>query len=328
MTSITINDIFISLTPSNGKDKLFTLVVIVRVSGDYEIINMMHLNTVILMHTKNIAERFGISEDLIDTEFEVIDATSTFENDLRLLNTDIKNFAPKSVDNMNSALSAISSYIYRKLGKLIEVKFINDPNSKAISVYFSNKDNTALDAEFEKFFSDELIGESILNEIMTNFDIKNPVEYYLINDYKEFFDTLRKILETNIKDTEAMSKHLATNSETIREAISNFDIEVDDISTNVDISMGMKNLILDIIYFIYTKEPFNTSYRDDLNSQLGINGEYSVQLENVIRAISMNTEVSNYNVFYISDNDEDDSDDNEENDVMNDDTPKTSNFGI
>lgn len=321
---ITTNDIFVSLTPSNGSDKLFTLVVIVRISGDYEIINMMHLNTVILMHTKNIAERFGISGDLIDTEFEIVDATSTFKSDLMVLNTNNKDFTPKSVDNVNSALSAISTYIYRRLEKLIEVKFINDPNSTAISVYFSNKDNTPIDTEFEEFFNEELIGESILDEIMTNFDIGYQVKYYLINDNKEFFITLKKVLETNIKDSVVMSKHLAANYKTIKEAISNFDKEVDNVCSDIDTSIGVKNMILDIIYFIYTKETLTESYRDDLETQLGINGEYSIQLENLIRAICMNTEVNNYIVYNVSDNDDADDDDTDE----DDDTPKTSNFGI
>ena len=320
---ITMNDIFVSLVPSNGSDKLFTLIVTIRISGDYEIINMMHLNTVVLMHTKNIAERFGISEELIDTEFTIVDTTSTFKNDLSILNTQNKNFTPQEVDNLYSAMSAISAYIYKRIDKLIEVKFINSPSSKDIDVYFSSKDDEHLGVDFESFFNDELIGEDILSEIMTNFDIGDKVNYYFYStddDDDEFFNTLTKVIENDVRNTALISKYLKANSNSIEEAIGNFNIAVDEITHDSDISIGRKNLIIDIIYHIYTRETLNESHKDDLDSQLSINGEYSVQLESILRAICMNTEVSNFIEYFVNENDY--TTDNE------DTAPKTSNFGI
>lgn len=326
---IEVNDIFTSLVPSNGDDKLFTVLVTIRVTGDYEIINMMHINTVILMYLKNIAERFNISEDLFDTEINVVDSDSTFDMDLKALNTLNKNFTSQTIDNIYSALSAVSAYIYKRLNKLIEVRFVNDPRSNEFDLYFISKSDEPLDAEFEEFYRVELDGEGILNEIFDGFNFECYVIYHLImndNDEEEFFEKVRQIIGYHVIETPLANRYIKSTKEFMSKLIGNNDIELDTITASTSLSTGRKNLILDLIYRIYTKQEVTREQVDDLAVQYDIYGEYLVQLENVLRAITMNSQVSVY-VEYPTPMVDEDIDDNENTEEEND-TPKTSNFGI
>ena len=316
---IKVNDIFVSLVPSNGDDKLLTLLATVRISGDYEIVNMMHLNTVALMHIKNIAERFGISENMIDSEFNVVDSNNTFDSDLKVLNTVNKNFTSKTLDNLYSMMSAISVYIYRRLNKLVDVRFVNNPNSNCIDVYFFSKTDESLGSDFEEFYRTELTADGVLNEIKNRFNINHVINYHIINDEEEFFEQAKRVINNIIHEIPLLDKYINANEKTIKCLLSNYGIETKEVLHSVDISTGRKNVIVDMIYRVFTKSVVDRSQVDELATQYDINGEYLVQPENVIRAITMNSQISVY-IEYHEFNDDEDESENE--------NAKTSNFGI
>lgn len=320
---ISVNDVFVSLAPSNVSDRLLTLFTTIRISGDYEVINEMHLNTVALMFVKDIAERFGISENLIDTELNVIDSVSTFSADLAMLNTLNKNYTSQSVDNLYSALSTISAYIYRRLNKIIEVRFVNNPVSKETHLYFYSKTDEPLDAEFEEFYRVELDGEGILNEVFDAFNVDGYMIYHLAmneNDDDEFFEQVRDAVNYQVTETPLVKKYLAENENFIKTQLDFPGITMDPVSSSTDISTGRSNIIIDNIYRICTNPILEQEHRDRLEELLKINGEYSVELESILRAISLNTQVSNFLQFFEKDTEDDSGEDR--------DTPMTSNFGL
>ena len=316
LTRVGVNDnIDVMLVPSSKVKSLVKLIVTVRISGDYEVINKIHLNTVVSLHAKDIAKILDLPEEMVEYELNIIDASTSLNSDLKVLNTLNKDYDRSFVYNIYAAACSLVLYIYRRLQKNTDLRIINSPNHEEIDVYYFSKDEEVMEPEIVRLIIDEIRGENIDTEIFNNFGILNTITGSIAESGDAtqiaFFEKLQEV----IKAYPITGKYTSATIQYMKDYLINEDNEAEVVS-EVDLSTSKDNLLIDIIYRIGSKYEIKAKDRVEFEEQLAINGEYQVCLESVVRAISNTIEVSPYIAYSILSADDESAEE------------MTSNFGI
>lgn len=320
------HDIFMCVAPSDNPEKLLKLIVDIRTSGDFEIINEMQLNMVANIHVRNIAETIGISEDLIELAFSLTDSKSGRDQDIKSISSNRKDEnsveIPKSVSEIYTALSQIVTYIYNRTNELVDIRFIY--NDETVNIYFLPKNKDFLEESVSKCIYDELRGENIDEEIFSSVeDILWNRDYCIytcsaLDANDKYLDVLMNVMSDN-----SILEYTENNKLFINRYLYNiFGKDSDEISIEIDKSISKNNLVFDVIYRVYTKYEIDDSVKTELIADLETNAEYRIREEALLNAISLNIRVTPYVTFNTISQD-DDLDDS--NGVLSE---RTSNFGI
>ena len=285
---VNINDISIILTPSDMSNKLLNLLVDIRISGDFEAVNMMYVNMVITMHVKNISKRIGIPEDLIEPVISLTDSNSVRDN---------------NISNVYLALSQIATYIYFRTNEIIDIRFIR--NSTNIDIYFLSKVHDTLDKSIIKCINDELQSEDIVKEIFDFYGIDFQLEYRVCEDStsisnEKFLNDLMNVVSTidtvnYTNDTELF----------IKRYLQNVYGEEPEVSVDIDRSISMNNIVFDVIYRVSANYEVSDVIKKELISDLETNAEYRIRAEAILNEISLNIRISPYVTFKVLQSDDD-----------------------
>lgn len=327
VTGIDVYDVFVALVPSDDPKKLLTLITTIRIKGDFEIINNMNISTIMYKHVMELAQKLGISEDMIDTEFNMVDSIETLDHEMtNLEDYHVKRIWVKGTTEFYSALCAIVAYTYQRTGKLINIAFADYPRVKKAELFFVDKnyEGEGPDTELQKFYDDELVDEGIMDEVFKYFHNRNEITCHIGNE--KLFETLKGIFADENLNIDGFLDIYADRTLDYMERY----FYLRDIPAKFNykaiVSFGQRNMIFDMIFDVITKRELTTEEKKELEENLALNCDYQVGPENVLRAISMNLEVAPY-VTYRVDTDDDESTEETPTEEK-DDSSKTSNFGI
>ncbi len=287
-------DSMITIHPSDMTDKLLNLKAIFRISGDPDYLDTRPYGLMMKQIAINAAEELEIDENLIDTDYEIVvicGNAKPYNEELAKINTDAKTYSSDTVVNVNGACSALSTYIYKRLNKNVNIRYINNPDKDYITLYFSGKDEN-LDVEFAKFFGDELVDEDIINSIFKGFDIDNEIKTEIIADNS--FDAFTKELETIIKheiNNEVFMEYQDSISEAITQwfDISNVSVKVSSIVNNTITPNG--SLIRRIVYTITSPSEISTDMKSYLKNDIKSGSDFKISMSEILKAISSSYDV-------------------------------------
>lgn len=302
----------INIAPSPKEDYLLKVVMTVRVTGDYETINIMHLNTVLLMYVKDLAKILDVSNELFDMDLRVVESDNILDSDLNCLNNTDNHYNAMKIDSINRVLSSIVLYSYRRLSTTnVYIGFIDAPDSDGVEIYFLSKDQDKLTDEYLNFFDTELIGEGIIDEVLST-SMVQVLSYETSQTFDQYLSDISSVLKSNLyKGAEWQSNMV----ERIQDYFSLTDTEASVKEFDQDLSTGKYTAIIDNSYKVSTAVELDDSIKTEFERQMKTDGSYSVCIEDTFRCISNDIEVNTY-LSYEVDSDEEDS------------VEMTSNFGI
>lgn len=328
-------DVHSTIVPAGEVELLLKMCTTVRISGDYETVNDVHLQMIMNSCIKRIAERLEIGEDYIGAELDIVDSSDSFDSEITILNAmsdGVKKYSRGNICGLNLKLCALAYYIHKEFGKnKIELRYINDPKTKGLMIYFYPKDPDTLEGIFRKFYEEDLIGWGVLEEIFSLEDEVAslmrgsgiyPVSYQLAFDPKDstFIDDLKKIISTD-----PANQYCKRNIDYIRHCIGELgkDSKGCNIYTTNDVSTTPTAVSADLIYRIATGAELTYEEKREIEERLSINGDCQIRLRDMYRAISRNVIVEPYYMYTVIDDVVEDEDEPEE--VV---PVKTSRFGI
>lgn len=322
-----IADIFITLMPATSISHLFTLKVTIRAMGDYEIIDNDKIDMLIRNNAKTIADNIGISEDIIDIDLNIIDASTDYNSDLSCLSSKNKIINSDTMIHLNSALCSMIKYVYDTFLKSVSIRYINYLPSKEFSIYFLNKDGSVLDSDLIDFIDREMIDAHIVSYIIDFFKIRDIIASDIVfhttsASEEEFCSLLQKTLNNEI-----INDQIDEYSKMIDVSIIDYLADNHNISAQVSsqhlFAQGEGNIYIDNMHEISLSAELTHDEVNSLKENLSLNGEFRIQLRDFLHAISSNVQVSQYLSFSINHDDIEATE--EESDVTD---VKTSNFGI
>ena len=300
---VDITEITVNISPSPKEDSLLRVIMTVRVVGDYETINLMHLNTVMLVYVKDLAKILDIPEEYFDTDLRVVESQNILDGDLSCLNNDNDNhYNGMKIDSINQVLSSLVVYAYRRLSSIdTYIGFIDPPGSDGVKIYFISKNQGNVSNEYLNFFNTELIGEGIIDEVL-NTSMVQVLSYETTKTFDEYLSEVNKVLDNNLsKNTEWLSNMI----ERIQDYFSLSDIEATVEEWDQDLSMSSNFAIIDVIYRVGTSTKLDDSTVSEFERQMKTDGWYSVCIEDALRCISNDIEVNSYFVYGITSNEDD-----------------------
>lgn len=338
MIGVGVTDIFICLEPSTDPDHLFTLSSTIRVTGDYETINTMHLNMIITSYISKLCEHFEISGDMIDRQLNIIDSSTTYAENIDALGTFMTTKdAIETISGINRAISALALYIYRKHNILMDIRYVNDiGNVKLVdhkisddllhennsgmnlSLYLTPKKSSMTKDAFESFVRDKVTSSGIVDIIFDNFNIHAPItcnaNFEFLNE--DLIERVKKNLSL-----EYAAPYSRRSIDFLISSISSLNINAV-LYTTHNISSAHSKIYFDLMYRINLESDLSSSDKKEIENQFKINGEYCVELRDALRLISSSIDVTVYPIYSIVSDDEEESSEDE------DSATQTSNFGI
>ena len=308
LAGLEVADIYSTLIPAREHDLLFKLCSTVRVSGDYETVNDVHLQMIMSSCVKRIAERLEIGEDYIGTELSIVDSSEAFSVDIFRLNHSKgydKKYSSSNTYALNLRMCALAYYMHKEFGKnMIDVRYINDPNSDSVLIYFYPKSSSVLEGVFRKFFAENVVAWNILDEICTNADQAMFHVGPCMIDFDNpavFTEALKKNVPMSLA-----TPYCEKNIDYIKYCIGELgkDVKGCNVYTTNEISTTPTSVSVDLIYRIETGIELTSEEKREIERQLSINGDCQVQLRDALRSISNNIIVEPYYMYSVIENDE------------------------